>query len=56
MQKRICEVYKETTKYDWTCQKCFAQIYAGNFLLNSALQLRRAVKINDGQNQDITWE
>ena len=46
MQKKNCTAYGEGAVTDETCQKWFAKLHAGVFLLDSAPQLGRTVEVD----------
>ena len=48
-QVKICVVCGEGAVTDWTCQKWFAKLCAGDFLLDSAPQLGRPVEVDSDQ-------
>ena len=64
MQKKICAAYGESAVTDWTCQKWFAKLCAGDFSLDNAPWLGRAVEVDSDQIKTLiendqhytTWE
>ena len=54
MQKKICAVYGESAVTDQTCQKWFAKLRAGDFLLNDAPRSGRPVEVDSDQVKTFT--
>ena len=63
-QKKVCAVYGEGAVTDWMCQKWFAKLRAGDFLLDNAPWLRRQVEVDSDPIKTLiennqcytTWE
>ena len=49
IQKKICAVYGESAVSDGTCPEWFVKFCAGDFLLDNAPQLDRAVEVDSDQ-------
>ena len=49
MQKEMCAVYREDAVTDRTCQKWFAKVCAGAFLLDGALWFGRPAEVGRDQ-------
>ena len=54
MQKKICAVYGEVAVTDRMCQKWFAKLCGGDFLLDNAAQLGRPVEVDSDQIETLT--
>ena len=54
MQKKICAVYGEGAVTDWMSQKWFVKFCAGDFLLDDAPRLGRAVEVDSNQIETLT--
>ena len=52
MQKKIC-VYREGAVTDWTCQKWFAKVCAGDFSLDDAPWLSRPVAVDSDEMETL---
>ena len=53
-QKEICVVYGEGAVTDQMCQKWFAKLCAGDFLLDDAPRLGRPVEVDSNQIETVT--
>ena len=53
MQKKICAVYREGAVTDGTCQKWFVKFHAGDFSLDNAPWLGRAVEVDSNQIETL---
>ena len=49
MQKKICAVYGESAVTDQICQKWFAKVHAGDFLLDDAPRLSWPFEVDSNQ-------
>ena len=49
--KKMCVVYGEVAVIDEMCQKWFAKISAGDFLLEDAPRLGRPVEVDSNQSR-----
>ena len=52
-KKKICAVYGESAVTDQTCRKWFAKFHAGDFSLDDAPTLGRAVEVDSNEIETL---